>query len=257
MNCIACFFATEIEAKSLIKKLKIISKIYLKSSSFLLATLNSHPYLSFLIAQTGIGNQSAKMAAQYVFDHYSVSEAWIFGLAGGTFKKTAPNTALVATQIGNIDCLKENWITTDLSLKNEAVKILSQTSQKNILGPLLTVKNVIHSSEEKISLGIDKGVIGLEMEAYPIASIAQKAKVPIMEVRFVLDEADYSLFETEKFVKESGEWSPASTFSALVQNPKIILKLPIFLKKVIQSSQELKKFLEAWLKEKIASRSMV
>ncbi len=254
-RCIACFFATEIEAKALIRKLKIISKIYLKSSTFLFGFFSSNPNLNFLIVKTGIGPKAASEAAQYAFAHYSIREAWIFGLAGGTDQNMPSTTALIATEIGHIDNEKGNWISTDLSLREESVKIVSRLSQKNGVGPLLTVEKIVHSSEEKINLGIEKGVIGLEMEAFPIASTAMKATIPMMEVRFILDAAGDDLPETEKFVEESGKFKPLSTLSALIQHPTMILKLPSFLWKVIQASNTLKAFLKEWLKEKTGEQS--
>lgn len=253
--CIACFFATEIEANALIRNLKIISKIYLKSSTFLLGSFPTNPNLNFLIVKTGIGPKAASEAAQYAFAHYSIREAWIFGLAGGTGQKIPSTTALIATQIGHIDREKKEWISTDFSLREESVKIVSRLSQKNVLGSLLTVKEVIHSRKEKINFGIEKGVIGLEMEAFPIASMAMKAKIPVMEIRFILDAAEDDLPETEKFVEESGKWKPFSTFSALIQHPTMILKLPSFVWKVIQASNTLKLFLKEWLKEKTGDSS--
>lgn len=252
-RCIACFFATEIEANALIRKLKIISKIYLKCSTFLFGSFPSNPNLNFLIVKTGIGPKAASEAAQYAFSQYSIRETWIFGLAGGTDQKMPTTTALIATQIGHRDQEKAKWISTDLSLREESVKIVSRLSQKNALGPLLTVEQVIHSNEEKINFGIENGVIGLEMEAFPIALMAMKAKIPVMEVRFILDAAVDDLPETEKFVEESGKWKPLSTFSALIQHPTMILKLPSFLWKVIQASNTLKLFLNEWLKEKTAA----
>ncbi len=253
-SCIACFFATEIEAKALIRNLKIISKIYLKSSTFLFGSFPSNPNLNFLIVKTGIGPKAASEAAQYAFSQYSIREAWIFGLAGGTDQNIPSTTALIATEIGHIDHEKGNWISTDLSLREESIKIVSTLSQKNALGSLLTVKEVIHSKEEKINFGIQKEVIGLEMEAFPIASMAMKAKIPVMEVRFILDSAEDDLPETEKFVEESGKWKPLSTLSALIQHPKMILQLPSFVWKVIQASNTLKLFLKEWIKEKTADQ---
>lgn len=256
---IALFIPTPTESHWLKKHLNISSTILLSPSRLFLGGLpeDKDSALKFLVVQTGMGPEAALRAARFAFQFFSIREAWVLGLAAATQKGYATGDVLVATRVGNSLLPKDQWIETTPSLQERVKGWLKDFPIPIHQGPLVTVKDVIASPEHKLKIGLEYHAIGLEMEAHPIAEQAKIHGVPFMELRWVLDPAEYPLPPTESFVEISGKVRPLRLLFSLLKQPSLIFKLFNLLAKVRKGRSVMNQFLQKWLEsEKMPPSSL-
>jgi nucleoside phosphorylase len=79
------------------------------------------------------------------------------------------------------------------SLGNEAFKALALAGMRVTTGSILTVPRPLMSKDEKQRYGKTTGAAVVDMETYWIAEEADRADVPVVSVRTVVDELDHDL----------------------------------------------------------------
>ncbi len=248
--CIAFFFATSAESRFLKKHLQLHSRTLLFPHRFFLGKLflrENSPLV--LLVETGMGPLAARHAAQYAFSHFHIQTAWIFGLAGASQKGIEPGAAILATQMGFSGTAQEEWISSEPLLVGQAAAFFQKNFLTHQKGKILTLEKLLGEPNEKLKWGEKYKVLALEMEAFPIAEEAQKRKIPLMEIRWILDPAQYALPPLENWVDEQGKVKLLSLLAAFFQHPGLIFELPSFLMKVKKSLGAMNSFLQKWIKE--------
>lgn len=242
----AIFIPTRNEAKGIFAHLKISSKTRVGRTQIYQAHSKGRREV-FLIILTGIGPELAQMAAEHVFQHYNIKEAWLMGVCAATQIGYEAGDVFLASDV----CSEHSDIVlkTDFELHQKAQKIFETLTQRTLSGKILTVQKIIESPEEKIFLGQKHDCLGLAMEAYPIALEAQKNNIPFLEIRWVLDPAEYKVPDVKDFVDESGNVKPLATFKHFIRKPQNIVFMIPFVNMVKTSLKQMNLFLHSFFED--------
>ncbi len=239
----ALFFATTAEIRFIKKRLKISSRIL--GEDFTVYVADSHPKQSFLLIQTGIGPTLAQNAGDYVFKNFSVHEAWLFGLCGALEPHLKVGEAFLANTLINE---KKTQLFTSISLNQQVKDFFSQNQIPLQEGTLLTSSSVIESANEKKEIQKKYACAGVEMEAFPLAKLAETYQVPFTQLRWVMDSLDFSMPATSEFVDAQGDPIFSKLFLSLLKKPSQIgslVKLSGHVKAALQAQNRfLEKFFD-------------
>jgi len=196
----------------------------------------------------GIGIELATKAAKYVFDHYPIGAAWLLGVCAATQAGHHSGHSFLATHL----CMEDSSLQileTNSQLRLRAEILLKKASFPLFHGKILTVNRVIEKAEEKMNLGKKHDCLGLEMEAYPVALEAQGRKIPFLEVRWVLDPAEYEIPPVKNMVDESGNAKAIAAFKQLVLKPQLAGQIFPFMIKVRQALKPMNQFLHSYFED--------
>jgi len=216
----ALFFATAAEIRFIKKRLKISSRIL--GEGFTLYVADTPSKQAFLLIQTGMGPALAQNAGNYVFKNFSVREAWVFGLCGALEPHLKVGEAFLANTL--ID-EKKAQLFTSASL-NQRIKVFFSQNQIPIQeGALLTSASVLESANEKKEAQKKYACAGVEMEAFPLAKLAETYQIPFAQVRWVMDSLDFIMPHTSEFVDAEGNPIFSKLLISLLKKPSQISSL--------------------------------
>ncbi|MBL7685612.1 MAG: hypothetical protein JNK65_06230, partial [Deltaproteobacteria bacterium] len=238
------------ESKVFKKHFEIASLLSLSCFRVYQARLKKNPSIPFLLIETGIGPAASQKAAEYVFEHYSILEAWLFGLAGACKPDLKVGDLLIASMIANELLSEQNWIHCHPSAIELTKKLVQKMGLDSHTGSLVTIETVAHRPEEKLLLGNRFGFLGVEMEAFPIAQKAQSKHVSFQQIRWVLDRAEESLLNLDGMIDVQGRPLPFKMLFGFFKNPSKILEIPRLIHHVQKALHAMQLFAEKWLAER-------
>lgn len=236
----AFFIPTRHEARGLLKHLKISSKTTQGRTQIYQAK-------NTLVVLTGIGQALAHQAATLVLNQYPLQELWILGVCGASQIGFEAGDAFLAEEI--IHEKGGAFLKSHALLLAKAQTHFDQIPQRCFRGKILSVDRVIESSENKIFLGQKHESLGLEMEAYAIAHLAQQKRIPFIEIRWVLDPAEYNIPPTQGFVNPSGEAEALAALKTFAKNPALTFQMFPFVQKVQKAIKNMNQFLHSYFED--------
>ncbi len=242
----AFFIPTRNEARGIFKYLRIDSKTSI-DRLHLYEARKKNSEEKILLVITGMGPELSTQAANYVFKSYKLQEAWLLGVCGASQIGYDAGDALIATEIASEDDSKPK-LACSTSLITEAKKHFEKLSHRHEAAKIVTVQKVIDHPSDKIELGQKHDCLGIEMEAYPIAEAAREKGVPFLQIRWILDPAEYEIPPLD-FVDASGNPKPFATFKAFVKNPSLSIKMIPFARKVQIALKNMNEFLHSYFED--------
>lgn len=202
------------------------------------------------LARTGVGKFATEAAVSYCVSDLRPSLLMDIGYAGGLDPHL--NAGDIAVARGVIEESSENIWTADKALADEAINILERAGIRNHAGDLVTVDRPLTDPNEKAFVGTRFEAIACDMESSALASVAQKAALPFLVIRSILDPLDVTLPEMPEEAVAEGNVKIWAFLNYLKKNPKDIFKLPKFNHLANQARTSLTNFVKAWVTQRAA-----
>jgi nucleoside phosphorylase len=198
-----------------------------------------------VLVRTGMGPENAAAAAERVFDAFIVSEVLVAGFGGATQRSLAAGDLVNCSELIDLSELRENppriKSSSSLMVRAQWTGLLSTTA------PAATVPLVVSSSGPKLALGEKYGIKIVEMEGFPIMSVARESGVPALMIRAVLDTAEETLPDTTKLLTGTGEPRLKNVLTHLVGRPSDAVVFSSLRKRVRTCRRVIDEFLERYL----------
>ncbi len=180
-------------------------------------SLTKHPVVSggALLQISGVGAKRAHLAARTLLEKGATSLlSW--GSATGLIPELSPGSLVLPKNIiavdGSVYPVDATWRENLYAQLKEKVDF-----HEGLLGESITV--LTHAAE-KATLFQQTGAIAVDMESAAVAAEAQRAGVPFMAIRAVVDPADMALPQCAiASVDEFGKLRPLWLLKALAKNP--------------------------------------
>lgn len=243
----AIVIPTRNEARGIFKYLQIRSKTSIGRTQIYSAVAKSSGEKILLIL-SGIGPVLAHQAAEILFKQYLIKDVWILGVCAATQTGYEAGDAFIAQEVCTENSI-DSILPSHPVLLEKTKSLFHKLDQKFDFGKILTVNRIIENPVEKIFLGQKYGCLGLEMEAFPIAQQAQEKNIPFIEIRWVLDPAEYTIPSTHDFVDPSGEAKAFAAFKSFAKNPPLVLQMIPFVQKVQKALKNMNQFLHSYFED--------
>ncbi len=179
-----------------------------------------------LLVQSGLGITSAKIAGNFLVEHFPITHLIATGYCGALHKNLKTGDAVWADSLRS-ESDESFLLSEESALKNVVEKSFKICSQDYQRGTLITRQNAVNRSKDKKSLAESTGAIAVDMETYPLFQSIQTSgkKIAFLSLRFVLDAADDELAPTDDFVGQNGHVKPLNLVKQVIKRPPLILEL--------------------------------
>ena len=158
-----------------------------------------------ILVRSGVGRQRAKDATLQIIDRFKPRVLISTGYAGAVQPGLNVGDLVIANTI--IEEIKGQKQSPDSDWLDRAIGVPSPNGVKKVVGGLLTVDTVIHTSAIKYELGKKYGVQAVEMETSAIAKVAREKGLPLLSLRVISDRLDQELIDSSSFLGSDGEIS--------------------------------------------------
>jgi adenosylhomocysteine nucleosidase len=154
-----------------------------------------------LLVRTGVGPERATRGISSFLSTHAYRGIVSTGYAGGLRDGCRIGDILVPDEVQTIPPLPDIRIRPDPELREKVIQAVRPGPWEVHTGRMITTDRVIFSSSEKRRLGREYDAGSVEMESAVIAELAERASVPLVVVRVVLDEASFSLPDLMEVVR--------------------------------------------------------
>ena len=177
-------------------------------------------YEQALVAVVGVGQRAATEAADRLLTAERASALVSVGFAGGLDPALRAGDVVLAERIQarRAGAGGTRSIVPDPSLLGLAERVAGARGLRIQKGGWLTVDSAVTSREEKGRLWQETGAVAVEMESYWLGEAAERAGVPFLAVRTILDTARAALPKAVRTT--TGRPSAASVAAALARRPQ-------------------------------------
>jgi len=201
-NSIAIFGALKEEIAGIKQAMNISDHVRLGKAS---AWPGKWGTQNIILVRSGVGRQMAKDATIQIIDRFQPRTVISIGYAGAVQSGLNVGDLVIADTV--IEELKGRKLSPDSDLLGRAIGIPSPDGLKMVVGGLLTVDTVIHTSAIKQELGEKHYVQAVEMETSAIAEVAEENGLPWLSLRVISDRLDQELIDSSSFLGSDGEVS--------------------------------------------------
>lgn len=148
-----------------------------------------------LLAITGVGRQAAQKGAELLLSGQRPAALVSLGFAGGLDPALRPGDLVLGESVQRHSRAKSGAkpVLSDVALLALAQDAAMACSLRVHRGEWLTVESAVTSREEKHRLWQETGALAVEMESYWLGDAAQRAGVPFVGVRAIVDTAHAGL----------------------------------------------------------------
>lgn len=163
--------------------------------------LRSLAYPEALLVITGVGPRRSQEAARQVIEAYRPRMVVTAGFCGGARPDLAAGDLVVCDRLVGVEGPPAFWRPAHaMSLEPlsagtvaRAVESAQGISQRCIVGPCLSVGELVPSQEMKAWLGEAFAVAAVDMESFWVAQVCQEAGIDCLALRSVLDPVHQTL----------------------------------------------------------------
>lgn len=178
-----------------------------------------------LLAQTGMGRQSAETATKLVLERYTVDTLISLGFAGALTEEFEVGDAVICAKLYCAsepvqEAARPRAYCSDDGLLRLAAQALEGTSVRGRTGSGVTVPRLVCSPEERRELGRAFHADIVDMESYWIAQIASGRQVPFVAVRTISDTWQDSLPPFDQMMTVEGRLKWRAIFSHFFHHPQ-------------------------------------
>lgn len=199
------------------------------------------------LLRTGVGPKKAREGVSAFLARHPCRGIVSTGYAGGLQDSYKLGDFVLPAEVMSIPPMPEARFRPDPELRDRVLRAARPGPWAIHTGRMITSDRVIFSSEEKRRLGLEYDAGSVEMESAVIAELAERASVPFVVVRVVLDEASFSLPDLLEVLRwwRRKELSKLIPFVAL--HPKRLLELMRLLERSRRASRCLTELFLAYL----------
>lgn len=220
-NCIAIIGALKDEIDGIRREIDLKAKMTL--SSFLYYQ-GSYQGREIILALSGMGEQKAREAAKVLLDHFNPAYFISIGISGAVDSRLRVGDLIIGRMVR-----AQNSPQIAASSDERLVELASGACRKLQLTPytgdLITVSQVISTSEKKKEIFLNTGALAVEMETAFIGFEAAQKKCPFLAVRSISDTADYTFKVDVSQITDNGEINPTKFIKYTLRHPMSLLVL--------------------------------
>ncbi len=180
-----------------------------------------------LLVRTGIGPKKAEAVIAPLIANRKFVGIISIGYSGALQIDYRIGDIVVPEEIQAIEPLPQDSFHPDKDLLQKAWSLDRDSLQPLHKDRMLTTDRVISSSHEKKHLGKKYKAGSVEMESAVIARLAEKASIPFLVIRVILDEANFSFPDTLQVLYGWRQRQWRQLFSSIFN---LLFKLPQLLK---------------------------
>ncbi len=183
-----------------------------------------------VLAQTGVGSQAARQAADWLIRSASPGVLIGVGFAGGLKPGLALGDIAIADEVHDPpppDGDGPRTWTSDAE-QLEAARAACTGGVRLHVGRIASSRAVLASGEAKRAFGERHGALATDMESAGIARMANVHDLPALYVRAILDDADYDLppIDFARILTPEGSVRPFRALGAILRRPSALARLP-------------------------------
>ncbi len=204
-------YALREEVRPILKESRIGSRILKKGTVLSRAEFRNVP---IAFCQTGVGVSNARAATERALEYFRPGLILSIGCAGGTAAHLKTGDLVLPSEIRNE---ASDRFETSAAARDEIERLIREEQIPYETGPLMTLQK-LGGRPAKEEAGRN-GIAAVDMETAAVASVAEKAKIPLVSLRVIFDALDEDLPFAEPFDEDH-------PVAFLLQNPKAILKAP-------------------------------
>ncbi len=183
-----------------------------------------------LVAQTGIGKESAEAATRFFLDNYPVTTLISLGFAGALNEELKGGDVVLCSALHCANVVGTEPISSTLCTDERTVSLATLAMERGDvefrLGVGVTVPQMVLEPEDKQSLwdAFDADIV--DMESYWIAKIAMKRRIPFLVIRSVSDTRQERLLPFDQLLTADGrvQWRAAGAY--FVRNARRLREIP-------------------------------
>ncbi len=206
-----------------------------------------------VLAQSGVGQAKAEVAARFLLDHYPLSALLSVGFGGGLSRELAAGDVVVCP---SVHCAGEGApaqaIHADAELVARAIQALGEAEPgvrgDICLGNGLTMDRVVADPDGKSRLGQTLPVKVVDMESFWVARQAQQSRIPFLAVRAISDPVDQPLPAIVGRLNAGERASTGRMMLALLRQPAQLPALWKLTQNVRLAAKNLEIFVVAFLR---------
>lgn len=240
MERVAIFAALQWECRSVVRQLRRVHRSRGATCTFWRAEA---PGRDIWVIKTAVGEQRAAAATEVLRDAGRFDLFFSTGCAGALSPQLTPGDLAVATTVIGTSARFD----TDPAQRKRASATAQRAALPATAGPVLCSPRVLINGTEKRAAAVETGAVAVEMEGAAIAAVAQRAGIPFVSVRAVLDTADTDLPESGDFMDpQTGSVKLLEVLRHLARQPTALSQL-LALQRMMNAAQgSLEKFFQAW-----------
>ena len=220
-NCIAIIAALKDEIDGIRWAIEIKAKMTLGS---FLYYQGSYQDREIILALSGVGEQNARGATKVLLDHFNPGYIISIGISGSVDSRLKVGDLIIGRRV-----LVQNSPHMAAFSLERLVEVASLACRRLQLSPyigdLITVSQVISTSEKKKEIFRNTGALAVEMETAFIGLEAAQKECPFLAVRSVSDTADYTFRVEVDQVTDNGEINPAKFIKYTLRHPMALWEL--------------------------------
>jgi len=158
-----------------------------------------------LLVQTGIGQEKAEKAVNFILEQYPVSTLISFGFAGALTAESKIGDICVCSKICCDDSSIREYCS-DISLLSLCLKQETNSKMRLREAKIVTVNRPVCETETRLSLGEASHCDIVDMESYRIATIASRKQIPFISIRAISDTVGEKLPPFDAMINANGKW---------------------------------------------------
>ncbi len=198
-----------------------------EGGSYVAGRLGGH---EVILAQTGVGSQAARQAADWLIRGAHPGILIGAGFAGGLRPELATGDIAIAGEVHDPpppDGDGPRTWTSDAELLEAARKACTDGVRLHV-GRISSSRTVLASGEAKRAFGERHGAIATDMESAGIARMANVHDRKALYVRVILDDIDYELppIDFARILTPGGSVRPFRALGVILSRPSLLAKLP-------------------------------
>ena len=164
---------------------------------------------------SGAQSERAGVFAQRLIDE-GCNGLLSFGMAGGLREDLQPGNIIIASMVYG----PEGKVFETSNLWRNRLNSLTNTDDSITIAPIIGVNEVISSSKAKKKLGLTSKAVAVDMESHIVGSVANKAGIPFMVIRAVIDPVGCSIPNwVLKNISEQGTPQYGAILAGLATHP--------------------------------------
>jgi len=178
-----------------------------------------------VLVWSGMGEKNATEATKTLLNNFSPRAVISLGIAGAVDPRLQIGDLIVAQQI-RFQHRPQALISADDQLVEAALRAGQRISIQTYSGQLVTVTQVISSSEEKGRIYRETGALAVEMESGFVGEEATRMGCPFLAIRSISDTADYSFrVDVNQITTDNGDLHPGRFIRYCLRHPPALWEL--------------------------------
>jgi len=206
-----------------------------------------------ILVRTGVGPRKARTAVKHLLAGGRFRGILSIGFAGGLQAGWKVGDLVIPDEILTLPPLPEAKHLPDPSLVERVCRRAGKSRWPFHTGRMLTSNRVICSAREKGRLGATYQAGSVEMESAVLAELARQASLPILVIRVISDEADFSLPESLVLLEYIRKKQVRKVIRCVLTQPAQTVLFLRMMRHVRKASRSLSRFISEEILEELSA----